>query len=293
MLFVGVTLVFGAIVGLALGLVGGGGSILTVPILVYALGESVHLATGTSLAIVGANALIGAWDHARFGRVRLPVALTFGGSGIAGALGGSWLNHLVPGRVILLGFALLMLAAAGAMARVRFDTPQLRREHTGLSARVVTAGLAVGLLTGFFGVGGGFLIVPALVLALGLPMREAVGTSLVVIAINSAAALAAHLRYGGVDLGVTALFIAGGAVGSILGSRFAGRLDERRLRLGFAGMVALVALYILTRTLLINNAASAAPSPPRGLMTQPAVLARAAAKPIPNTRLPYIKGESK
>ncbi len=192
------TLAFGVVVGLALGLVGGGGSILTVPILVYALGESVHLATGTSLAIVGANALIGAWDHARAGRVRLRTALIFGGAGIFGAFAGTYLNHLASGRIILLGFAVLMLAAAVAMARVHLGDRQGRATLTSVSPRVVGAGLAVGVLTGFFGVGGGFLIVPALVLVLGLPMRAAVGTSLLVIAINSAAALLGHL-HGGVD----------------------------------------------------------------------------------------------
>ncbi len=247
------TLAFGVVVGLALGLVGGGGSILTVPILVYALGESVHLATGTSLAIVGANALIGAWDHARAGRVRLRTALIFGGAGIFGAFAGTYLNHLASGRIILLGFAVLMLAAAVAMARVRLGDRQGRATLTSVSPRVVGAGLAVGVLTGFFGVGGGFLIVPALVLVLGLPMRAAVGTSLLVIAINSAAALLGHL-HGGVDVGVTALFIVGGTVGSILGSRLSGRIDEGRLRLGFAGMVVLVALYIIGRTLLGHGA---------------------------------------
>lgn len=250
---VALTLAFGVVVGLALGLVGGGGSILTVPILVYALGESVHLATGTSLAIVGANALIGAWDHARAGRVRLRTALIFGGAGIVGAFAGTYLNHLASGRIILLGFAVLMLAAAVAMARVRLGDRLGSATLTSVSPRVVGAGLAVGVLTGFFGVGGGFLIVPALVLVLGLPMRDAVGTSLLVIAINSAAALLGHL-HGGVDVGVTALFIVGGTVGSILGSRLSGQIDEGRLRLGFAGMVVLVALYIIGRTLLGHGA---------------------------------------
>jgi uncharacterized membrane protein YfcA len=249
-------LAFGVLVGLSLGLVGGGGSILTVPILVYGLGESVHLATGTALAIVGANALIGAWAHRRAGRVRLPVALIFGGMGILGALAGTWLNHLAPEQAVLVGFALLMLAAAMAMARLRLGAPGRTPRRSRLSWRVALAGLAVGVLTGFFGVGGGFLIVPALVLVLGLPMREAVGTSLVVIAINAAAALLGHLRFGGIDLGVATLFIAGGALGSILGSRFSGRIDEVRLRQGFAGLVALVALYILARTLLGHPSAA-------------------------------------
>jgi uncharacterized protein len=249
------TLAFGVLIGLSLGLVGGGGSILTVPILVYVLGESVHLATGTALAIVGANALIGAWEHRRAGRVRLPVALIFGGVGIPAALVGSWLNHLAPERAVLVGFALLMLAAAAAMVRVRLGN-RGAAPQSDLSWRVLPVGLAVGLLTGFFGVGGGFLIVPALVLALGLPMRHAVGTSLMVIAINAAAALIGHLRFGGIDLEVTVLFIIGGAVGSILGSRLSGRIDEQRLRQGFAGMVVLVALYILVRTLLGHASAA-------------------------------------
>ncbi|HVC82548.1 MAG TPA: sulfite exporter TauE/SafE family protein [Chloroflexota bacterium] len=242
-------LAFGALVGLSLGLVGGGGSILTVPILVYVLGESAHLATGTALAIVGANALIGAWDHRRAGRVRLPVAFIFGGIGTVGALAGSLLNHLAPERAVLIGFALLMLATAAAMAWLRLGDRRAA-ERLGLSWRMVLAGLAVGVLTGFFGVGGGFLIVPALVLALGLPMRDAVGTSLVVIAINAAAALVGHLRFGGIDLEVTGLFIISGAAGAILGSRISGCIDEQRLRQGFAGVVVLIALYILARTLL-------------------------------------------
>jgi uncharacterized membrane protein YfcA len=242
------TLLFGALVGLCLGLVGGGGSILTVPILVYALGEGVHRATGTALAIVGANALIGAWEHGRAGRVRWPVALVFGGAGILGAFGGSWLNHLAPARLVLVGFAVLLLAAAATMARMRLRDRPAGVAH--LSPRVVQTGFGVGVLTGFFGVGGGFLIVPTLVLVLGLPMREAVGTSLLVIAINSAAALAGHLRFGGIDPGVTLLFIVGGAAGSILGSRLAGQIDERRLRQGFAALIVLVAAYILAHTVL-------------------------------------------
>ncbi len=232
--YVALALVCGTLVGLALGTVGGGGSILTVPILIYALGEGVHRATGAALAIVGVNALIAAWPHARAVRVRLPVALTVGAMGIVGAVAGTWLGGLAPARAILIGFAALMLVAAVAMVRLR---PPLRlgaAPPVGFSPRVAAVGLAVGVLTGFFGVGGGFLIVPALVLALGLPMREAVGASLAVIAIN-AAALTGRLSAGGVDLAVTVLFIVGGALGSALGGRLADRLSERRLRQGSPG----------------------------------------------------------
>ena len=248
-----IPLVFGILVGLALGLVGGGGSILTVPILVYILGENVHLATGTALAIVGANALIGAWDHGRSGRVHLPIALFFGGAGIVGAFIGTWFNHLVSGRIILLGFAVLMLVAAFAIVRVRLKVQQTTQPQQAWSWRVLGTGVFVGVLTGFFGVGGGFLIVPALVLILSLPMRLAVGTSLVIIAIDSIAALIGHVRLGGIDLPVTLLFVLGGAVGSILGSRASTKLDEQRLRIGFAVLIVLIALTVIIHTLFENS----------------------------------------
>ena len=247
-----IPLIFGFLVGLALGLVGGGGSILTVPILVYIMGESIHLATGTALAIVGANALVGAWDHGRAGRVHFPIALFFGGAGIVGAFVGTWFNHLISGRIILLGFAVLMLIAAVAMVQIRLDRQQVVPLQIAWSWRILGTGVLVGVLTGFFGVGGGFLIVPALVLLLGLPMRLAVGTSLVIIAINAAAALVGHIRFGGIDLLVTLLFVLGGAGGSILGSRVSTRLDEHLLRIGFAVLIVLVALVVIARTFFGN-----------------------------------------
>ncbi len=249
-----IPLIFGFLVGLALGLVGGGGSILTVPILVYIMGESVHLATGTALAIVGANALIGAWDHGRAGRVHLPIALLFGGVGIVGAFVGTWFNHLVSGRIILLGFAVLMLIAAVALMLVPLNGRQMVLRQQAWSWSVLGTGVLVGVLTGFFGVGGGFLIIPALVLVLGLSMRLAVGTSLVIIAINAAAALIGHIRFGGIDLPVTLLFVLGGAFGSILGSRVSTRLDEQRLRIGFAILIVLIALTVIVRTCFGNVA---------------------------------------
>ncbi len=249
-----IPLIFGVLVGLALGLIGGGGSILTVPILVYILGESVHLATGTALAIVGANALLGAWEHGRAGRIHLPIALFFGGAGIVGAFVGTWFNHLVSDRIILFGFAVLMFIAAFAMLQLRLTKRQVTQYQHAWSWQVLGTGVLVGVLTGFFGVGGGFLIVPALVLILGLPMRLAVGTSLVVIAIDAAAALIGHVRFGGIDLLVTLLFVVGGAVGSVLGSRVSTRLDEQRLRTGFAVLIVLVALAVIVRTFLGSTA---------------------------------------
>jgi len=241
-------LIFGALIGLALGLVGGGGSILTVPILVYAIGQPVHLATTTSLAIVGANALVGVVGHARAGNVLPKTGLAFGAAGFLGAFAGTWLNRRVPGPLLLALFAVVMLVAAVAMLRKRGgDAPEAAACQRYDARGWLTLGLS-GLATGFFGVGGGFVIVPALVLVLGLPMRAAVGTSLLVIALNSASGLVARLGAGGLDWGVTLLFILGGAAGVALGVRLAGRLPQRRLTQAFAGLIVLVAAYVLYRS---------------------------------------------
>lgn len=241
-------ILFGTLIGLLLGLVGGGGSILTVPILVYVMGQDVHAATATSLVIVGLTALFSAVPHARAGRVALPTAVVFGGAGMAGAFAGAWLNARVAGPMILLLFGVLMLAVATRMAFARKSPAATQMASPGgLHPAVIVAGLIVGAMTGFFGVGGGFLIVPALVLALGFPMRLAIGTSLVVIAINSGAGVLAHAPTGGIDLAMALLFIVGGLVGGTLGAHFAGRLDEARLSRGFATLVAIVGLYLIVR----------------------------------------------
>lgn len=244
-------ILFGMIIGVLLGLIGGGGSILTVPILVYVLGQEVHEATATSLVIVGVTSLVGAVPHARAGRVSSATALFFGGAGIAGAYVGTVLNRLVSGPVLLLLFGVLMLVVAARMLLGR--TPdEAAAAETGMGGfrwPVLAAGLVVGVMTGFFGVGGGFLIVPALVLILGFPMRVAVGTSLVIIAINSASGVVSQLGSGAIDLGVAMLFIAGGVVGSLVGGRLAGRVDDALLSRAFAGLVVVVGL-----SLIIQNA---------------------------------------
>jgi uncharacterized membrane protein YfcA len=242
-------ILLGAVIGLSLGAIGGGGSILTVPILVYIIGQDAHVATATSLAVVGTTALAGAVPHWRAGRVSLATALPFGAAGIAGAFVGAWANHLLPGWLILGLFGALMLVVAARMfaSRSMRATNSESTEAAGASrwVRIIGAGLLVGGMTGFFGVGGGFLIVPALVLVLGLSMRTAVGTSLVVIAINSASGLLAHLRYGGLDLVISGLFIIGGALGAYAGARLAGRLDEQRLQRGFAVFIAVIGLWLM------------------------------------------------
>lgn len=237
---------FGLLIGLLLGMVGGGGSILTVPILVYVIGLSAHDATATSLVVVGATALLGVVPHWRNGNVHVRTALGFGAAGILGAFAGTALHQLVDESLILFGFGFLMLVVAGRMAFSGTPAPRSVSDRQVLLSTIV-AGALVGVLTGFFGVGGGFLIVPALVLALGLPMKQAIGTSLLIIAINSAAGAAARWSAGGFDWEVAAIFIAGGVVGSQIGVRVAQRVNDRRLATAFAGLVAVVGMYVIVR----------------------------------------------
>lgn len=242
---------FGVAIGLSLGLVGGGGSILALPVLVYVLGEPVKAATTESLLIVGTTALLGSLDHARAGRVRWRTALAFGAAGAAGSLGGTALNRLASPHAILLGFAFLLLVAAAAMARGRGEPHRAETEPRGrgLWLRIVPLGIATGLLTGFFGVGGGFAIVPALVLLLAVPLRAAVGTSLVVIGITSAAALAAHLSSGRIDWAVAASFTTAAVAGAVAGSRLGTQLPQRTLAQVFAALVVGVAGFLIAKTI--------------------------------------------
>jgi uncharacterized membrane protein YfcA len=237
---------FGLAIGVLLGVVGGGGSILAVPVLVYVLGEPVKRATTESLLIVGVTALAGALAAARAGRVRWRTGLAFAAVGAVASVGGTGLNRLAGSRSLLLAFGALLLVAAVATARGRppasAGAPPLR------PLRVGAAGGVTGLLTGFFGVGGGFVIVPALVLVLGLPMTLAVGTSLLVIALTSGAALAAHLATGGIDAGLAGAFAAAAVVGAVLGTRLHGRLPERRLRLLFAALLVAVAAFVIAKS---------------------------------------------
>lgn len=241
-------LALSTLIGVSLGLLGGGGSILAVPVLVYVAGVDVHAAIGMSLAVVGTTALVGGLVHARAGRVDLKAAALFGGSGMLGAPLGAQATHAVSPRVLMLLFAGLMIAVGGLMLRAgRRGGPPASRRHP---VAVPAAGFGVGLLTGFLGVGGGFLIVPALTLLAGLPIHAAVGTSLLVIAANSAAGLAGHVGRGEVPLGLTAAFTAAAAAGALVGVRLAGVLEPGRLRRAFAVFVILVGLLLLARNAL-------------------------------------------
>lgn len=237
---------FGLAIGLSLGLVGGGGSIVAVPVLVYVLGEDVKAATTTSLLVVGATALVGGLDHARRGHVRWRIALAFAAAGSIGALVGTTLNRAADSDLILVLFALLLLAAAYAMVRGRGPAARdVAAPRARLALRVAASGLVVGILTGFFGVGGGFIIVPALALLLALPMNAAVGTSLIVIALTSMTALVAHLASGAIDWGIASALTASAIAGALGGSRVSERVSNESLRRGFAALVAIVALVLL------------------------------------------------
>jgi len=260
----------GLLIGLSLGALGGGGSILTVPALVYLLGQDPRAATTGSLLIVGITALAGMVVHHRFGRVRVVQGLVFGALGIAGAYVGSQLSATVPPAVLLAAFSVLMLVVAAVMVvrrraqlraaaggEVEAGSPngpilQLRPAFVCDCPRVlkvVAVASAVGLLTGFFGVGGGFVVVPALVLALGFTMPAAVGTSLLVIAINSTSALLSRMGNGvHLDWLLIGLFTLAAIVGSLLGSRLATRVRPQRLSAAFTMLLVAVALYTAVRS---------------------------------------------
>lgn len=254
---------FGFLIGVSLGALGGGGSILAVPVLVFVAGQSPADATTTSLLVVGATSVVGAARHWRHGRVRVGPGLLFGALGIAGSLAGSALNRRLDGDVLLLAFAGLILVASwrivagcpsctrvGERAALRSETPAAgggvtvdarRRAGTRL-LELVAAGSLVGFLTGLFGVGGGFVIVPALALVLQYSMPQAIGTSLVVIAVNTAMALAARLG-GSIDWSTTLLFTAAAIAGVSSGTRIADRIAPQTMQRSFAALLVAVALY--------------------------------------------------
>ena len=239
-------LILSAVIGLSLGLIGGGGSILTVPILVYFLGVEAHEAVGMSLAVVGATSLFGAYLHWKRGSVDFSSGLLFGISGIAGAFLGSPLTKMVSPPVLLLLFGALMFVVAVSMLwRRKHAGDEKTREANRFKA--VLAGFGVGFLTGFLGVGGGFLIVPALVLFGGLKMKEAIGTSLFVIFLNCVAGLIGHASQDHFGWTLTAL-ITGLAVGGAgLGTILSHRLAAQSLQKMFAVLVLAVAVLLITK----------------------------------------------
>jgi len=230
----------GVIVGVLLGALGGGGSIVAVPVLVFVLGQTPAAATTTSLVVVGPAAALGAFGHWRAGRVRVREGAAFGACGIVGSVMGSALNRRLDGDLLLLAFSVLLAVAAWRMPAADRH-PRIGEKRRAGGAAVVATGVAVGFVTGLFGVGGGFVIVPALALVLGFSMPMAIGTSLLVITVNSAAALAAR----GFDVAwATALpFLVATVVGVGIGKRMADKVAARTLARWFAWTLLVVAGY--------------------------------------------------
>jgi uncharacterized membrane protein YfcA len=258
------------LIGVSLGALGGGGSILAVPALVYGAGQDPKAATATSLLLVGTAALVGMGAHHRAGRVRVGTGVAFGVAGIGGSLAGTALNRALDPNVLLLAFSVLIVVAAWRMvtgcptctqvgeeqaiereAELAHEQPagapvrvsRSPRIDLAVAAKILVAGTAVGFLTGLFGVGGGFVIVPALTLALGFSMPDAIGTSLLVIAINSAVALGSRLGTSTIDWAVAVPFTIAAVIGVLTGKRIADRLDPKRSLRWFAALLIGVALY--------------------------------------------------
>ena len=252
------SVVSGSLVGFVLGLVGGGGSILAVPLLLYVVGiGSPHLAIGTSAIAVSLSALSNLVNHARKGMVKWPCAWTFSAAGVAGAWAGSSLAMRVPGSQLLALFGLVMVVVGIVMAlrkdaegnpdiRLNFSTAQQ------LLPLLLLIGFGVGALSGFFGIGGGFLIVPGLMLATGMPIAYAIGTSLVAVTIFGATTAANYALSGLVDWRIAAYFIGGGIFGGLVGSLVGQRLGQKKstLAIVFASLVVVMGIYIASKGIL-------------------------------------------
>ncbi|HEY0445212.1 MAG TPA: sulfite exporter TauE/SafE family protein [Allosphingosinicella sp.] len=239
----------GVLVGFVLGLVGGGGSILAVPLMVYLVGvPSPHVAIGTSALAVAANALSGLLNHVRHGDVKWRCSLLYAAAGIAGAFAGSTAGKAFDGQKLLFLFAIVMVVVGVLMLRNRRREGNpavvLGREN---APKLVGYGAGTGLFSGFFGIGGGFLIVPGLIAATGMPMIKAVGSSLVAVSAFGLTTAANYAFSGLVDWALAVVFIGGGVFGSFLGARLGKRLagTQGRLTTVFAGLIFVVAAYML------------------------------------------------
>lgn len=244
---IALTIALAVLVGVSLGLLGGGGSILTVPLLAYVAGLDAKQAIATSLLVVGVTSAVGAISHARAGHVQWRTGLVFGVAGMAGAYGGGVVARFIPGSVLLIGFAVIMIATAVAMLRGRKDVESGGADKPLPVVKIVLEGLVVGLVTGLVGAGGGFLVVPALALLGGLPMPIAVGTSLVVIAMKSFAGLAGYLSSVQIDWALAGAVTAAALVGALLGARLTTRVNPDTLRKGFGWFVLAMSSVILAQ----------------------------------------------
>ena len=245
----------GALVGFSLGLVGGGGSVLAVPLMVYVVGvPQPHVAIGTSAIAVATNAAINLLNHARGGTVKWPVALVFAAAGILGAFVGSLLGKMIDGHKLLALFALVMLVIAALMlkTRARVGVADVKMDWSNFPV-IAGLGLVTGTMSGFFGIGGGFLIVPALMLATGMPIINAVSSSLVAVTAFGMTTAVSYAWSGLVSWELAAVFIAGGIAGGLGGTAAARHLAARRgaLNTVFAAVIVTVAIYMLVRNIFL------------------------------------------
>lgn len=243
----GVAAFLSALIGIVLGLLGGGGSILTLPMLVYVVHLDPREAIASSLFVVGMTSVVGVIAHARAGRVVWRVGALFGAAGMAGAFLGGRVAHFIPAPVLLGAFALMMLLTSAAMLRGRRAGPSTEREIA--VGKSVALGFSVGLVTGLVGAGGGFLVVPALSLLGGLPMPRAIGTSLMVIALQSLAGFAGHVAHVALHVPLLAAVTLACVVGSLVGARLSGRVKPDTLRKAFGWLVLMMGVFLLGKQL--------------------------------------------
>lgn len=247
---------FGLAIGLVVGSIGGGGAILALPVLVYVLGEGVNQASTASLIVVALAAGLGGGALARHGHVCWRIALSFAAAAAVGAVGGTAAGSAVNAKTLILAFVPVMLGAAAATWR-RAGVAGSDDERGCPESRlgtIMVAGVGVGFLTGFFGVGGGFLIVPALTVGLGMSMRYAIASSLVIITLTASVALASHLAADiEVDVGVTALLAGSTAAGALLGSSLGRQLPQRMLARAFAVVVTALAGFLVIDVLMLGG----------------------------------------
>lgn len=250
-------LAFGALIGVLLGLLGGGGSILAVPVLVYAVGLDMQQAIPVSLLVIGVASAVGALPKIRARQVEWRLAGVFSAAGIPATFVGAAIGSHLPQSALLLGFAAVMVLAGVRMLSGNDHTGTACDTDGGIdwrrcAPRSIPAGFAVGLLTGLFGVGGGFLIIPALVLMLGVQMPIAIGTSLLIIVANSAAGFLSHLHGLDVDWAIAGAFAATATVASLIAGQLGTRLNTDRLQRWFAYLVFAVAAFVVVDTIFLR-----------------------------------------
>jgi len=244
------------IVGFVVGLLGGGGSIMAVPTLIYLVGLGEKSAIATSLLVIGTTSAFATISHARAGNVAWRGGIVFGLFAMAGAYMGGNLAAFVPGEMLIAGFSLIMLLAAVTMLRARkavqpAEQPAAPKPASIPFQKLIPLGLGVGLLTGLVGAGGGFVVVPTLVVLAKLPMRRAIGTSLLVVTMNSFAGFAGHISHVSIDYQLAGVFIITAILGSVVGAAANRRVDASQLRVGFAYFVLIAGTLILGEQLQI------------------------------------------